>query len=234
MSGKWTERGIECEHEPSHLVADKDGVVVCNKRKGQRQEIPVGRMIAFRPTSIGIVVASDVPIGTELLRRLRDPKTKDDLSLDSTEKKEFDKARRSLQDANAVVRNAEERARDVYQILRQRFREIIYKKGLAVWHIDTLHDGLRFRCPGHKGSRIFWEPENDFWGITVFRRKCLKCSLNPAEKTIILKECPTIDYAYECSFCGIVLGEYKTAGDIPGHQKFYCKLCETELGTDIS
>ena len=49
MSGKLSERGIECSK--GHLVADEDGTVVCSKSKNHKEKVPVGKMVQERQSA---------------------------------------------------------------------------------------------------------------------------------------------------------------------------------------
>ena len=120
MSGKWTDRGIECGHNPPHLVADKEGVVVCTRRK-PREEIPVGRMI-LEESQLPATTFEYVPVGTDFLKQLERPPHPSDF-----QDEELHRAFKELGKANAVVCGAQRRAQEKLELLKARFLAVIYE-----------------------------------------------------------------------------------------------------------
>jgi len=243
MSGKWTDRGIECGHNPSHLVADHEGIAVCTKRK-PREEIPVGKMCIEKLFPHGLHEEIFIGVGQTLLERLAPSANKSPEVGFIAQDLEIQQWHDELARANAIVLNAQKYAEEKLGALRACFREVIYEKNLAVPTLETLHD-VRFACPTHPKSRFVWLRIVQRVGGTYpveFKRSCLECSL-PEHFKKALEENDTSsqevpDCAYECPNCGIVLGKYDGVtpeGDprwvAYQDTSILCRLCGTNIGT---
>jgi len=216
MSGKWTDRGIECSHNPPHLVADKEGVVVCTKRKGERQEVPVGRMMREKSSHSETIESLDGPVGKAILEKLlRDPILGVILFEEVSE----------LTKSNGYFVRAQQDAETKLEALHKRFREVIYEKGLAAPTLEALHDP-RFACPKHPTARFQWIPVGYLGSakrVLRFQRSCLECSLPEHFRN---GDPESTAKAYACPHCGIVLGEW--AWRNPATERWMAPLCDTE------
>lgn len=232
MSGKWTKRGIECEHEPSHLVADKDGVVVCNKRK-PREEIPVGEMIRTKD-DVSVGWSERGPVGEELLGKLYAtalPLGPVTISISfAKDDQELRDIGHQLLLANGRIKKAKADANAVLVKLQERFLKVIYENGLAAPTLEALHDP-RYGCGLHPEARFLWRPFESLKVIKMFRRDCVAC-LNPELARVIACEPKRIpEIAYKCFTCGFVLGGAEVQNDSPPvYKKWYCTLCGTKIG----
>lgn len=229
MSGKWTKRGIECEHEPSHLVANKDGIVVCNKRK-PREEVPVGKLIIERLSPKGPYKRLYRGVGETLLTRLAPSSNKTpEVGLIARDP-EIQQRVDELAEANAMVENIEAYAKTKLEALSARFQDFIYEKGLAAPTLEALHDP-RYGCGLHPEARFLWRPFESLKVIKMFRRDCVAC-LNPELARVIACEPKRIpEIAYKCFTCGFVLGGAEVQNDSPPvYKKWYCTLCGTKIG----
>lgn len=102
---------------------------------------------------------------------------------------------------------------------------------------DSIDDVVCEHHPGSKLKMVTVIPES--WGFTGPKSKGK--ALNVYECETCIEEKQNISTkAYDCPFCGIVLGNYVTK-DInfsrPGMkrvgQDYYCKICDTKLGEHI-
>ena len=206
MSGKWTDRGIECSK--GHLVADDEGTAVCHKSKDHREEVPVGRMVREHET-IALPFAESSTAGEFL-----------------TEDAQLKEALRKFNVACAAAEAAKEHADSAKRAISERLRQIFYLKGLAVLNLEALHDS-RFACPKHRTARFQWIPIG-YLGTAKralrFQRSCLECSL-PEHFRDGAPEPPA--KAYECPHCGIVLGDCSWRKTVVNKQ--FAPYCDTEI-----